>query len=144
MCLKATNLFAFSFSSIFSKDAYAIGNQLLRHNHWSKLPSKGMHGLSRVDECRLAFEAAFVALIARKQESRDVCCETLTELLRAYPEFAGVECDKKPDKLRILLEFRNWMKIALLVITPEGKKDHLLDLITRLAEGKQKKYIAGQ
>jgi hypothetical protein len=29
------------------------------------------------------------------------------------------------------------------VISPEGKKDHLLDLVTRLAEGKHKKYIAG-
>ena len=64
---------------------------------------------------RLAFEAAFVSLIARREESKEVTIDTVESFLIAYPEFAGVELDKRPDKLTVLLDYRNWMRICLLV-----------------------------
>ena len=87
----------------------------MRHYEWRKLPSKGIHGLNRVDEVRLAFEAAFVSLIARREESIEVSIDSIDVFLAVYPEFAGVELDKRPDKLTVLLDYRNWMRICLLV-----------------------------
>jgi hypothetical protein len=97
------------------QDSYAVGNQILRLNEWSKMPHKGISGLNRVDEVRLAFEAAFVALIARRDEAREVTYFSVDSLLASYPEFANVENDKRPDRLSLLLDYRNWMRICLLV-----------------------------
>ena len=127
----------------YFKDVYTSATNLLQIAEWHKLPQKGIVALNRIDECRLVFEAAFIALLARRQDHGDFFTNTEEELLLEYPEFHGVEVVKKPDRVKVLKEFRNWMKVALILIPADGKKDHLLDLVTRLAEGRHKKYIAG-
>lgn len=121
-----------------------MANVILKRSAWSKFPTKGIQSLSRTDECRLAFEAGFVALLASIPEHGSIFIHNEAQLLDLYDEFKSVEKEKKPDKLAVLLEFRNWMKLAMLVIPAYGKKDHLLDLVARLAEGRHKKYISGK
>jgi hypothetical protein len=108
-------MFRFPAYVLALQDAYAVGNTILRSHEWPKLLMKGINGLNRVDEVRLAFEAAFVALIARREESRGVMWDSVDKLLTVYPEFTHVETDKRPDKLSTLLDYRNWMRICLLV-----------------------------
>ena len=60
-------------------------------------------------------------------------------MLHVYPEFNeldSVEIEK-------LLDFCNFMKIGLLLQPAKGHKGHLLDLITKITEGRSTKYICG-
>merc|ERR1711998_16231 len=40
-------------------------------------------------------------------------------------------------------KYRNMMSIAILVLPPKSKKAHLLDLVTRIVEGNEVRYITG-
>ena len=106
-----------------------------------KVSNENMSRWKKTDERRLCFEVAFIMLynFIRKQENAHLMFESLDQLLAAYPEFQEVE----EAELKTLLTFRNVMKIAQLVIAPKNHKTHLLDIATRLAEGKNKKYITG-
>ena len=45
--------------------------------------------------------------------------------------------------MSVLLSFRNVMKIAQQIIPPHYNKRHLLDIVTRIAEGYQQKHVTG-
>jgi hypothetical protein len=93
----------------------------------------------RNDESRLCFEAALVLVLANRVEGQAVQSHCLTRLLREYPEFLDTEEIEQTK----LLHFRNLMSVALLVIPANHNRAHLLNLITRLTEGRCVKYVTG-
>jgi len=93
----------------------------------------------RSDESRLCFEAALVLVLANRPEGLVVQYQCLNRLLREYPEFIETEEIEQTK----LLHFRNLMAVALLVIPANHNRAHLLNLITRLTEGRCVKYVTG-
>lgn len=63
-----------------------------------------------------------------------------SELIEEYPEFAASDVDSV--ELKFLLIYRNMMKVALQVITPQRNKRLLMDICSTL-EGSGKVYITG-
>lgn len=93
----------------------------------------------RSDESRLCFEAALVLVLANRPEGQAVQYQCMNRLLREYPEFFETEEIEQTK----LLHFRNLMAVALLVIPANHNRAHLLNLITRLTEGRCVKYVTG-
>lgn len=97
--------------------------------------------LKKDDEIRLVFESAFIMLynFMTKEENKHLMYEDTAKLLEHYPTFHDVSEAEK----RLLLTFRNVMKIALMIIPAKNHKNHLIDITARIAEGKNQKYITG-
>lgn len=93
----------------------------------------------RSDECRLCFEAAVVMVLANRPEGKAVQYDSLNILLREYPEFLDTEEIEQTK----LLFFRNLMAVALLILPANHNRAHLLNLITRITEGRCVKYVTG-
>lgn len=93
----------------------------------------------RSDESRLCFEAAVVLVLANRPEGQAVQYHCMNRLLREYPEFSETEEIEQTK----LLHFRNLMAVALLIIPANHNRAHLLNLITRLTEGRCVKYVTG-
>ena len=104
-----------------------------------KLLGLDVHLLHREDERRLIFEAAYVMTLFMMPSSRQYIISSIEELTGKYPSFVRVE----EKELMTLLKYRNMMAIAILVLPPKSKKAHLLDLVTRIVEGNDVRYITG-
>jgi hypothetical protein len=104
-----------------------------------KLLGLEVHILHREDERRLIFEAAFVMTLFLMPLSRKYLWNSVDTLLDRYPPFTKVEEVEQVT----LLKYRNMMSIAILVLPPKSKKAHLLDLVTRIVEGNEVRYITG-
>jgi hypothetical protein len=90
----------------------------------------------------LIFEVAFVILISLRNDvmnTRPYC--NFKDLLKVYPEFVIVN-DVKGEHEK-LVDFANFMRCAQLLLPPENNKAHLMLLVTRLTEGKSKRYVCG-
>lgn len=98
--------------------------------------------LHRSDEKRLCFEAAFLLLYSNKEEADDAKIRTIPAFLVKYPEFKD-DAMIEPSEQDTLLKFRNMMKLAQLFIPAKNHKEHLMDLVTRLVEGRDQKYVTG-
>jgi len=98
----------------------------------------GISPLSRFNEQFLLLEASFILLMA---SNSDVVSQfmSMEEFLNSYEDFkyqSTVEQEK-------LLAFRNMMVVAVKLIPPKLQKAHLLDIVTRITEGREVKYITG-
>ena len=94
-------------------------------------------------ERRLCFEAGLVMLTYNQfNAAGTVLFKTVDQLLDRFPEF-NVTPPMDRGELEALLLFRNVMFVALRLIPASGSKNHLLDLVTRIAEGRSVKYITG-
>ena len=80
-----------------------------------------------------------VLVLANRPEGKAVQYDSLSRLLREYPEFMDTEEIEQTK----LLHFRNLMAVALLIIPANHNRAHLLNLITRLSEGRCVKYVTG-
>ena len=123
-----------------------IGNSNLKMVHKivnQHQPEKSsISKLHRSDEKRLCFEAAFLLLFSNREEADDSKIRTIPAFLQRYPEFkddAMIDTAEQ-DKL---LKFRNMMKLAQIFIPAKNHKEHLMDLVTRLVEGNDQKYVTG-
>lgn len=96
--------------------------------------------LKKDDEKRLCFETALVMLYLRRPECEKLIIRTPQEFLKRFPEFHEID-DRA--QLHVLLQWRNVMKVAMEVIPARNHKNHLLDIVTRITEGKHYKYITG-
>jgi hypothetical protein len=94
------------------------------------------------DEYRLVFEAAFVLLYEQLSLVRNRKFINMTGMLEKYPEF-GQDWKIDNQERCSLLSFRNHMVLCLSVIPAQQHKNHLMELVTRLAEGRNVKYIVG-
>eukprot|EP01006_Ploeotia_vitrea_P028655 TRINITY_DN61311_c0_g2_i1.p1 TRINITY_DN61311_c0_g2~~TRINITY_DN61311_c0_g2_i1.p1 ORF type:complete len:876 (+),score=-33.26 TRINITY_DN61311_c0_g2_i1:22-2649(+) len=93
-------------------------------------------------EDTMLFEACFIVLLHFKPDIREKLIMDFQSFLNFYPSF---KTDKEIDDKEImkLLLFHNMMTLALQVIHAKFKKQHLIELVTRLSEGNQKKYCLG-
>lgn len=98
--------------------------------------------LHRSDEKRLSFEAAFLLLFSKREEADDYKIRTISAFLQKYPEFKDDAMIEAAEQEK-LLKFRNMMKLAQLFIPAKNHKEHLMDLVTRLVEGREQKYVTG-
>ncbi len=78
-------------------------------------------------------------LLSMREENKGIIWQNINILTENYPEFTS--CDDKEKST--LLKFRNIMAVAIQVLPPKSKKAHLLDLVTRIVEGSQVRYITG-
>jgi hypothetical protein len=90
----------------------------------------------------LIFEAAFVVLLHFQPSVREKLIVDFDSFLVIYPEFKGNDDVNERELMRLLL-FHNMMVVALHIIPAKFKKTHLLDLVCRVSEGNQKKYVCG-
>ena len=95
-------------------------------------------------EIRLALDACFVLLFYYYYK------DSLNELFYTNVEFMTINiyntlCQDITDveELQNTINFRNMMKIAMQIIPANSHKGLLLDFVTRLVEGSEKKYITG-
>ena len=95
--------------------------------------------MERSDERRMCFEAALVLVLSYFPEGFAVKYANASDLVANYPEFAEVE----PPELLKLLNFRNMLSVALLLLPANHNRSHLLDVVTRLTEGRNVKYVTG-
>ena len=125
--------------SVFEKNDNLVKCKLRAALDTPKLLGLDVHLLHREDERRLIFEAAYVMTLFMMPSSRPHIISSIEELTGKYPSFVRV--DEK--ELMTLLKYRNMMAIAILVLPPKSKKAHLLDLVTRIVEGNDVRYITG-
>jgi len=96
--------------------------------------------INRKKEERLIFEAAFIMLACMCRSSIQLTF-TEVEFLESYPNYSYNVLGS--SEFKSLLRFRNIVKIGMHLIPPVKNKDHLIDLVTRLVEGKLVKHISG-
>lgn len=99
--------------------------------------------INRAKEERLCFEAVALLLFSRKDYlyNSENFIITKEEFLISYPDYTAQHIG--PEESASLLEFRNLMKIAMYLIPPLHNKNHLLDLVTRMIEGKDVRHVTG-
>lgn len=99
--------------------------------------------LKKEDERRLIYEAALIVLVSFRPDIHAAAAiqpyNGIEDLLHAYPQFRNLDV----EELVKLLHFSNFMKFALVIVPAKGNKSLLLDLVTRITEGKYVKYITG-
>lgn len=89
-------------------------------------------------QIQLIFKACYVLILSYKDSSRDLFWEDTDTLLAEYPNFSSVDS----DELQLLLNFRNMVKITLMVVPARLNKQCILKIAGRL-EGSQNEYITG-
>lgn len=97
---------------------------------------KGFHKRELI---RLFFEASFILILYKDNIHEELMLQDTYCLIERYPDFAT--CGNL--ELNKLLRFRNLMTIALQYIPPAQNRDYLLDLITRISEGRDVRYVPG-
>lgn len=112
------------------------------HEISSMLMGENVGSLNRKVERRLCFEVLFVLLLFSKDDLSHLKWPNIPRLLESYPEFAASSQISVIEQHR-LLNFRNMMVFAMLMLVPSNHKTHLLELVTRIVEGKYQKYITG-
>jgi hypothetical protein len=90
-------------------------------------------------QIQIILRTTYVLILSYSQEIRDQYFWPNTQiLLENYPQFQG----QSPEELEILLKFRNYMSIALLIVPARLNKQLLLKIVSRL-EGTGNEYITG-
>lgn len=107
-----------------------------------------INGIKRSDELyetRLLFETAFVLVFLLKSDyssfTSSLVMKDLESFLEKYHEFQG--CGLDDAELHALFTFRNVMVVALCAIPARNHKNHLLEIVTKIAEGRHVKYVTG-
>eukprot|EP00602_Paraphysomonas_sp_CaronLab_P005970 CAMPEP_0185035384 /NCGR_PEP_ID=MMETSP1103-20130426/26616_1 /TAXON_ID=36769 /ORGANISM="Paraphysomonas bandaiensis, Strain Caron Lab Isolate" /LENGTH=485 /DNA_ID=CAMNT_0027572427 /DNA_START=232 /DNA_END=1689 /DNA_ORIENTATION=- len=95
--------------------------------------------MEKADERRLCFEAALVMVLSYRPEAAEIKYSSVSELCESYPEFLDVDHIEQVK----LLNFRNFMAISLLLLPPNHNRSHLMDVVTRITEGRNVKYVTG-
>lgn len=98
-----------------------------------------LYKLKWCDEKRLCFEVTLLLIFSKRNKSNELIWNNINILINNYPEF--INCDD--EELKKLLIFRNMMKFAMKLYPANKHKGHLLELVTRVVEGYQIKYITG-
>lgn len=108
----------------------------------TKLLGEDILKLSKTDARRQLFEIAFI-LLFRASHRRFVSTLELcmAEFSEKYPDFGYAKLNA--DECNKLLKFRNVMAVVQKLIPPNGNKQHLLDIVARIAEGHADRYITG-
>jgi hypothetical protein len=100
---------------------------------------ENLYKLKWCDEKRLCYEVSLLLIFSKRKECNELIWQNINILISNYPEF--LTCNH--EELKKLLLFRNMMKIAIKLYPANKHKGHLLELVTRVTEGYQIKYITG-
>merc|ERR1711991_277627 len=100
--------------------------------------SMGVEPLSRFNDKFLIVEVALVLLLSSRAEHQKLKI-SFEEFIEEQPEFIS----ETPAELELLHTYRNMLTAALKVIPGKWNSNHLLDLVTRIVEGKDKKHVTG-
>ena len=85
------------------------------------------------DERKRCFEAALVLLLSTREEGQKLQWHDTDTFLDEYPDF---RCIHDPNEIEKLLNFRNLVRVALALLPARNKKTHIIDLVTKITEGK--------
>lgn len=88
---------------------------------------------------QLIFKCAYVLILTYHDEPQTLIWHSVKDLLEAYPEFCGVD----EEELRYLLNFRNYLKVGLLLLPAHLNKDRLMKIAARLEGSQNPEYITG-
>jgi hypothetical protein len=98
----------------------------------------GVDPPSRFNDKFLIVEAALIMMLSSRAEKQYLKVD-MDEFLREFPDFAKID---DPERTA-LLNYRNMMAAALEVVPGKWNSNHLLDVVTRIVEGKETKYVTG-
>ena len=93
---------------------------------------------NRSNEEYLLLEAVAILYLLETKEGRSSIVD-LTEFLTQFPEFS----DQSQEDKKLLLNFRNLMAVAVQIIPAKWNYNHLLDLVARISEGANVRYVTG-
>jgi hypothetical protein len=91
-----------------------------------------------LNQLHIVLRTTYVLILSYNPENRALFFKNADELKSHYPQFR----DQDDEELRFLLNFRNYMKLALKIIPPRLAKQLLLKVVARL-EGSGREYITG-
>jgi hypothetical protein len=100
--------------------------------------NKTESGKMMLTQIHIALRACYVLILAYHPDKLHFLWDDVSKLLAEYPDFQGQD----DQELRYLLQFRNMMRLALLVVPPRMNKKLLINICARL-EGSGKEYITG-
>lgn len=95
--------------------------------------------LKKFDLARMFFDAAYIFLAYNSAIHDNEMISDVDRLMKKYPEFNEVGFIELKD----LLRYRNIMAVALKYIKPSCNRDYLLNMISRISEGRDAKYVGG-
>ena len=100
--------------------------------------------LSATEDDRVYFETFFTLVLYHEtcQNIASMLHFDIETLLTDYPTFEQLIGVDDEELIKLLL-FRNWMKVAQLVIPSHHNKGRLLNVVTKICEGDSSKYITG-
>eukprot|EP01040_Poterioochromonas_malhamensis_P006319 gene6319-6801_t len=93
-----------------------------------------------LSQIQLIFKTTYVLLYSKLPLSQSLLYNTTEELFNDYPEFMILE---DQNELERLLQFRNYMKIALQIIPASFNKQLLMKIAARLEGSPHRDYITG-
>ena len=99
-----------------------------------------MRSIKVEDERLLMFEVVVIILLSLHPEKCKFKYEDNHALLAKYPEFQSIDKNVELDKLRA---FANYMNFALHFITAKYNRQHVFNIVTKITDGKDVKYITG-
>lgn len=89
-------------------------------------------------QIQLIFKACYVLILSHQDGPKSQFWESTDTLLTNYPDFASVDA----EELQLLLNFRNMVKVTLMLVPARLNKQCILKIAGRL-EGSQNEYITG-
>lgn len=98
----------------------------------------GVHPLSRFNDHYLIIECALVLLLSSRAERQHLKV-TFQQFISEFPEFMAEDVREQ----ELLHTYRNMLSAALEVVPGKWNSNHLLDAVTRIVEGKDKKHVTG-
>ncbi len=114
--------------------------QALKESNFIDINEKSTKGVVeryfKVEE--LIFQTAYVLVISYREELKALKWPDVETMIRSYAQFANVDRDEK----KYLLNYRNFLKMALTIIPAKGNKGRLLQIAGKL-DGSRREYITG-
>lgn len=89
-------------------------------------------------QIQLIFKSCYVLILSKRESCQAMFWHDVQTLLDHYPQFES--CDT--EELNLLLNFRNMLKVTLLLVPARLNKQCILKIAGRL-EGSQNEYITG-
>lgn len=91
-----------------------------------------------LQQIHLILRTAYVVILSYHENVKPLMWSDVNTLLEHYPQFQGQD----EDELKYLLIFRNYLRVALIIIPARLNKQLLLKIAAKL-EGSRNEYITG-
>lgn len=91
-----------------------------------------------LSQIHIILRTTYVLILSHHDSVKELMWPSVAVLLQQYPQFG----DQDEQELRYLLRFRNYLRIALLIIPPRLNKQLLLKIAAHL-EGSGQEYVTG-